>query len=507
LPVVIRGFMDDLGKDIAEQQIKGLDELYTKDWQKHSDKQYKTARWPDYEMAKDFLGEDPRTELVYKELFYRHLFGKNLTLQPKDRLDAWENYINLFRKLEDDLKAEVQTGTAPEKKLALPLSYLWDIVDEFVFQYQRFELFKKHAFQKDVKADKDLCTENPTMWEASAVHHHLNVFVDISNLEYLMECKRNKTTPDSSKEMTGEMSQFIGYFSQVQIVRLTILFGDFDGCLDEVTKLDYGCHDPLYFRSIGCHVSLYYYLGFAFIMQKRFSDAIGLFSQILYFHLRVGQRFPPLGHLYDVQTKNMDRMWTLLIIAMSMGGDGYHNIVEDSVLQVIDDKHSEKRTKLRDFDNHDYYDEVFVQICPKFVPICEEVDGKLNFADGYDKHKESFKAILAEQKIVPVVVSYLKLYTGISLKKLADLCKIDSVEEMKQKLEYVKASFKQDVIDGGQIAGGRKAYCSDIAFKIENRGGEEVVEVEILKKEKDYTKIFDESNKILKEYVAMTAGA
>lgn len=64
--------------------------------------------------------------LLYKELYYRHIYSK---LQPtlEQRMESWLNYCDIF-----NLLLSVDTPLA----LELPNQWLWDMIDEFIYQFQ-----------------------------------------------------------------------------------------------------------------------------------------------------------------------------------------------------------------------------------------------------------------------------------------------------------------------------------------------------------------------------------
>lgn len=77
-------------------------------------------------------------------------------MQPTvdDRFDSFQNYIDLFN---------IILGLNSEKpELELPITWLWDILDEFIYQFQSFHLFRNHIKKDDLTETelKDLI-DNP----------------------------------------------------------------------------------------------------------------------------------------------------------------------------------------------------------------------------------------------------------------------------------------------------------------------------------------------------------
>ena len=62
--------------------------------------------------------------ILYRELYFRHIYSR---LQPtlEQRFESYENYCDLFNYVLD--------SDAPVP-LELPTQWLWDIIDEFIYQ-------------------------------------------------------------------------------------------------------------------------------------------------------------------------------------------------------------------------------------------------------------------------------------------------------------------------------------------------------------------------------------
>jgi hypothetical protein len=65
--------------------------------------------------------------LLYRELWYRHAYARLSPLTASHRSESWSNYCDLF--------SVVLHGVV---NMQLPNQWLWDMVDEFVYQFQSF---------------------------------------------------------------------------------------------------------------------------------------------------------------------------------------------------------------------------------------------------------------------------------------------------------------------------------------------------------------------------------
>jgi translation initiation factor 3 subunit L len=99
---------------------------------------------------------DPIFLILYRELYYRHVYSR---LQPNldDRFHSYENSCELFNYLLSMRIPETQSALCPKSvlpdsdgpvTLELPEQWLWDIVDEFIYQYQSFSVWRSKAGSK-----------------------------------------------------------------------------------------------------------------------------------------------------------------------------------------------------------------------------------------------------------------------------------------------------------------------------------------------------------------------
>ena len=97
--------------------------------------------------------------ILYRELYYRHVYSR---LQPNidDRFHSYENSCELFNYLlskwflfylqrnmnyDDYIPWADSDGPVP---LDLPEQWLWDIIDEFIYQFQSFCVWRSKVKSK-----------------------------------------------------------------------------------------------------------------------------------------------------------------------------------------------------------------------------------------------------------------------------------------------------------------------------------------------------------------------
>jgi translation initiation factor 3 subunit L len=106
--------------------------------------------------------------------------------------------------------------------------------------------------------------------------------VDKSNINKQLEMYSTGKDPDLVAGEFGRhpLYKMLGYFSLVGLLRLHSLLGDFHQAIQVLENVELN-KKSLYSRVPGCQISMYYYVGFAYMMMRRYADAIRTFSNIL----------------------------------------------------------------------------------------------------------------------------------------------------------------------------------------------------------------------------------
>jgi len=122
------------------------------------------------------------------------------------------------------------------------------------------------------------------------------------------------------------------------------------------------------------------------------------------------------------------------------------------------------------------FEELFTLACPKFInpatpnySLILEDNSKASVNLSQDALKAQSKLFLAEVKqqiLIPTIRSYLKLYTTISLQKLASFLEIDE-QALRKTLACYKHKTRNLVWNGGSPLNGEWSSSSDVDFYIE----------------------------------------
>ena len=98
--------------------------MYEKSFPAISEKYFKALPWPHAEAVARFADNDHVFGLMYKELYFRHVYGK-VTPTLEQRCESWDNYCALF-----DIVLQGNVN------MQLPNLWLWDMIDEYLYQFQ-----------------------------------------------------------------------------------------------------------------------------------------------------------------------------------------------------------------------------------------------------------------------------------------------------------------------------------------------------------------------------------
>ena len=109
---------------IRERNVSEIHTMYTLSWAKLSERYFKMAPWPPVEYISKLVDNDHVFNLLYKEMYFRHLYARTSPTMEQ-RIESWNTYCDLFH--------VIVHGNI---NMRLPNQWLWDMVDEFCYQFQ-----------------------------------------------------------------------------------------------------------------------------------------------------------------------------------------------------------------------------------------------------------------------------------------------------------------------------------------------------------------------------------
>jgi translation initiation factor 3 subunit L len=248
----------------------------------------------------------------------------------------------------------------------------------------------------------------------------------------------------------------------MQQMRIHSLLGDYYHAMKCIEDIDFQADVPLYYRIPASHITLYYYMGFAYLMLRRYVDAIKTFSSILITVSKTSGM-----HTLSIQSgflmKKHEQIYSLLLICQALCPEPLDDVLE----KTIREKYQEKQDRL--FRGEEVcFEELFAYACPKFVTaVLPESLDNINLNEAHQRQYHLFLQEVRQQKFLPTMRSYMKLYTSIKVVKLAQLCEMDE-EALQEQLLCVIHKTRQKVRQIGKPPlSGDSQMCSEVEFIID----------------------------------------
>ncbi|KAF3031668.1 hypothetical protein E8E12_001081 [Didymella heteroderae] len=377
------------------------------------------------------------------------------TLETK--FASYDNYCNLFH--------YILNSDGPVD-LEVPNYYwAWDVIDEFIYQFNSFCSYRqKVALKNDNPEEIQLLRENPNTWGCYSVLNVLYSLIQRSQInEQLAAMKRG----EDSNLYAGEYGQrplykMLGYFSIIGLLRVHCLLGDFSLALKTLDDIELN-KKAQFARVMAAHFTTYYYVGFSYMMMRRYTDAIRMFSHILVYVSRT-KNFQKNAQ-YDSITKKNDQMYALVAICVAF----QPTRLDDTIHTALREKYGEQFNKLQRGgpESLPLFEELFRTACPKFIsPTPPDFDNPEVNIDPVEHHLRIFMDEVKNNMMSPTVKSYLKLYTTMDLKKLAGFLEVEP-EKLRCWLLVNKQRNRQIRWNEGGLLEGDVVSAGDLDYAME----------------------------------------
>jgi len=431
------------------------------DYQRLTERYYKQIPWPTADQIAPLV--DPADEsflVLYKELYFRHF---HLFLQPSvdDRIDSFQNYIDLFNII---LGLNVDS---PE--LELPIGWMWDIFDEFIYQFQSFHQFRTRT--KELTKDEiQLLKRHEHVFSGQTVIRYLHALVKRSGItptklsstngdksEKKEEGGKEKDSKDEKKDEKEEavvapFIKMLAQFSLIGLCRVNSLLGDYTSALKVLETIDLNNKRSPFFQVPSAHFTLYYYMGLSYLMLRRYVDAIKSLSTFIN---RSDDGVPrPLN-------KRVDQMHGLLAVAISLAPQR----LNENLQNALRDKFGDKIQRMQRGEIA-IYEEMLNYSLPKFISDATPNFAQENNSD-QDAQRLQLKILMQDIKQrqnLPEIYSYLKLCTVVGLPKLAAFLKTDedTLNQMLVNLKHKTRNLRWRA--GGGPASGKYVSSAEVDF-------------------------------------------
>ncbi|KAL7598186.1 hypothetical protein Lser_V15G22040 [Lactuca serriola] len=454
VPDPVKSFVVHLYRHIREKNVYEIHQMYETSFHTLSDRMFKDTPWPSVEAVAQYVDNDHVFCLLYREMWYRHLYAR-LSPTLKQRIDSWDNYCSLFQ--------VVLHGVV---NMQLPNQWLWDMVDEFVYQFQSFCQYRAKMKNK-TEQEIALLRQHDQAWNVYGVLNFLQALMEKSSIIHILEQEKEgleQFTATDGYDYNGgsNVLKVLGYFSMVGLLRVHCLLGDYQTGLKCLLPIDIS-QQGVYTSVIGSHITTIYHYGFANLMLRRYVEAIREFNKILLYIYKTKQ-YHQKSPQYEQILKKNEQMYALLTISLSLCPQV--KLVDETVNSQLREKYGEKMSRMQRYDDESFalYDELFSYACPKFItpsaPSYEEPLVNYN-QDAYRLQLKLFLYEVKQQQQLSVVRTFLKVYSTISLEKLASYMEVDE-----STLRTILMTYKHKTHSVG--ADGKTISNADIDFYIDD---------------------------------------
>ncbi|KAG1852868.1 RNA polymerase I-associated factor PAF67-domain-containing protein [Suillus subalutaceus] len=327
IPDIVKRFIVHFHQAVLDNNLQEVTLAYESGWTRLTEKYYAKTEWPEAETIAPLVNDDQIFLILYRELYYRHVYSR---LQPNvdDRFHSYENSCELFNYL---LNSD---GPVP---LSLPANWLWDIIDEFIYQFQSFALFRSRPASKTDDELTMLGSEGGAQaWSSYSVLNVLYSLIQKSRVNEWLKARAEGKSDEEIEEIVGEygtkpLYRMLGYFSIIGLLRVHVLLGDFTLALKVMENVGLGQKAP-FTAPTAVHVSTAYHAGICYFMLRRIPDAARVFTGVLNWVMRARQ-YHTRSYQYDQINKTADRMYALLalchVLAPTRLDDNVMNIVRE----------------------------------------------------------------------------------------------------------------------------------------------------------------------------------
>lgn len=497
----VKSFITHFFRSIQNAKLFEITHDYEYGWNMLGEQYFKNTTWPSVENIESMIPNESMKSIfliLYKEMYYRHIYASiqgGPTLEQ--RFESYKNYVDLFNAiLSADRPLEVE----------LPIQWLWDIIDEFIYQFQSFCQYRAKLVKKGQNAPSNIIEEihmlkqNHDVWNVHSVLNVLHALVSKSNINKQLEVLKHATLSLTMANPNGgiDQSQFskyqqdllldlendlfaqsslykmLGYFSLVGLLRLNSLFGDYYLAINAMQFVELDIHKQLLIARVpSCIITTCYYVGFAYLMMRRYEDAIKVFVDALIYiqRTRTMLQAPTRSLLNDMAayntstqiTKQNEQIYHLLAIALNF----YPMRIDDSINSYLKEKYSEKLLKLQRGGDRDELSNMFHYACPKFLsPVPPNFEGVTDqyLMEPYNQQLKVFIDEVQQQLLISDIRSFLKLYTTLPISKLASF-----INKTPNELKSILLCFKHKMsnIESDQVNEEFKS-SSEVDFYIHN---------------------------------------
>lgn len=315
-----------------------------------------------------------------------------------------------------------------------------------------------------------LLRDNINTWGCYNVLNVLYSLIQKSQInEQLAAMKRGEDGSAYAGEYGNRvLYKMLGYFSIIGLLRVHCLLGDFSLALKTLDDIELS-KKAMFARVMAAHFDTYYYVGFSYMMMRRYADAVRMFSHILVYVSRT-KNFQKNAQ-YDTIAKKTDQMYALIAICVSF----HPTRLDDTIHGALREKYGEDLNRMQRGgpESLQLFENLFKTACPKFItPTLPDFDHPELNVDPIEHHLKIFMDEVKNNMWSPTVKSYLKLYSTMDLKKLAGFLEVEP-DELRNWLLVNKQRSRQMRWSEGGLLEGDVVNSSDLDYAMQGVSAKE----------------------------------
>lgn len=456
IPEAVVEYLTSFHQHFLDNNVDELHVYYKGKFFHLSNKYYRNNLWPHpINDVAPLVNDDQAFIVLYSELYYRHIYSK---LEPtlEHRISSYSNYCNLF-----NLILNHEGGPVT---FELPNSWLWDIIDELIYQFNQFSIYRTRLISRAASPTIQLSEKEQSeisflrendVWSAYSILNALYSLIGRSKIYEQLTLEKNGDYA-GAKQAAGEygslsLYKHLGYYSIIGLLRIHTLLGDFVVALQTVEYIELG--KKTIPKVIGAHLIQYYYIAVCYILLHRYTDAINsLFEILVYIRrlkaIREANHSSNSSTPFDFYAKKIEQMYALLALCIALCPSSSSSL-DDLLKSALKEKHGEQLQKFSK--NGDpvtkvkSVEELYWFGFPRFVNISTpRLDTPELSADCSQLHLKIFMSTVKNSLFNDESLrSYLNLYSSMELTKLQNFLNIEKKEEAK-KIELAK--LKEDTL-------------------------------------------------------------
>lgn len=460
LPVEVEKFLIRLKDALVTKQLDVLSEMYEIELPALTEAHYTVAvqnpknyraksntvqrPWPAPQAVKG-LFKDQQVEQVYQLHYARS--HQNQWFKVVSR--SWDFHGDAFK-----------TFVSSEARVDLPNAWIWDVVDEFVYQLGQSRNFRRKT---DPAQQQQQQPQQPQPqvagWSVLESIARLEEVVEKSNIKALLEDVAKGKVDHAAVIAPGEghLRRVLGYSAMVGIVKVRVLLGDYHGALEAA--------EPLLLRAQGglisvkippLHAALFFHVGFAFFMLRRYADSIAMLQNVM--NVRSQRKY------FDSLQGPVVRLIMMAGLLGDTPAPDYSALVSERYKVQDDDQILLAQGDL------DRYREVFFKCAPKFFSAAEFTH-PTNETGHETKELQVavFLRTVSQQLDSLKLRGYLTTYSTLTTQKVASLLNRDSTQSVEAHLVCMKRNTRQRIrAEGKRLSEGVVKRVSTVDFTAEN---------------------------------------